>query len=241
MVKSILTNIIIPIIAIGGVGMAIYTSMIEDPRIAENMRVADSLRAEVNKYHQQYDSLLIVAGNLNKKMEDQQRKIDSLKTHPPKPPKPKPPVTEVQDAIDVLMNLQESNMKWTLPILFLLAITTSNGQSKDSTVSLPKNEVIRIANRVREMRDTINWLYETIDWQKNIITEQDTLISQQKQRFVIYDQQLDNRQNAINTLEKENEVLRNTITIMMPKWYDNKWLWFGSGATVATIILGVIL
>lgn len=132
-------------------------------------------------------------------------------------------------------------MKWTLPILFLLAITASNGQSKDSTVSLPKNEVIRIANRVREMRDTINWLYETIDWQKNIITEQDTLISQQKQRFVIYDQQLENRQNAINTLEKENEVLRNTITIMMPKWYDNKWLWFGSGATVATIILGVIL
>ena len=132
-------------------------------------------------------------------------------------------------------------MKWTLPILFLIAITSSNGQSKDSTVSLPKNEVIRIANRVREMRDTINWLYETIDWQKNIITEQDTLISQQKQRFVIYDQQLDNRQNAINTLEKENEVLRNTITIMMPKWYDNKWLYFGAGATITTIILGVIL
>jgi len=83
MVKSLLTNIIIPIIAIGGVGMAIYTSMIEDPRIGENMRVADSLRAEVNKYHQQYDSLLVVANKLDTEIADQEHKIDSLKHKPP--------------------------------------------------------------------------------------------------------------------------------------------------------------
>lgn len=132
-------------------------------------------------------------------------------------------------------------MKWTLPILFLLAITVSNGQSKDSTVCLPKNDVIQIANRVREMRDTINWLYETINWQKNIIGEQDTLIGQQKQRFSLYETQLENRQNTIKTLELENKKLRETIDLLMPKWYDNKWLYFGGGAVVTGIILGVIL
>lgn len=83
MIKSLLTNIIIPAIAIGGVGMAIYTSMIEDPRVAENMRVADSLRAEVNKYHQQYDSILVVAKKLDSEIAEQEHKIDSLKHKPP--------------------------------------------------------------------------------------------------------------------------------------------------------------
>jgi hypothetical protein len=132
-------------------------------------------------------------------------------------------------------------MKWTLPILFLLAFTTSNGQSKDSVLCLPKSDVITLANKIQSLKDTVRGQVDIINWQKNIITEQDTLIGQQKQRFSLYDSQLENRQNVINTMEKENKKLRETIDLLMPKWYDNKWLWFGGGATVATIILGVIL
>lgn len=76
-------NIIVPVIAIGGVGMAIYSSMMEDERVTENMRIADSLRAEVNKYHQQYDSLLVVANKLDSQIAEQENKIDSLKKRPP--------------------------------------------------------------------------------------------------------------------------------------------------------------
>lgn len=132
-------------------------------------------------------------------------------------------------------------MKWTLPILFLLAFTTSNGQSKDSVLCLPKSDVITLANKIQSLKDTVRGQVDIINWQKNIITEQDTLIGQQKQRFSLYDSQLENRQNVINTMEKENKKLRETIDLLMPKWYDNKWIWFGGGATVATIILGVIL
>jgi hypothetical protein len=132
-------------------------------------------------------------------------------------------------------------MKWTLPILFLLAFTTSNGQSKDSVLCLPKSDVITLANKIQALKDTVRGQFDIINWQKNIITEQDTLIGQQKQRFSLFQEQLDNRQNVINTMEQENKKLRETIDILMPKWYDNKWLWFGGGATVATIILGVIL
>ena len=132
-------------------------------------------------------------------------------------------------------------MKWTLPILFLLAFTTSNGQSKDSVLCLPKSDVITLANKIQSLKDTVRGQIDIINWQKNIITEQDTLIGQQKQRFSLFQEQLDNRQKVIGTMEEENKKLRETINLLMPKWYDNKWLWFGGGATVATIILGVIL
>lgn len=132
-------------------------------------------------------------------------------------------------------------MKWTLPILFLLAFTTSNGQSKDSVLCLPKSDVITLANKIQSLKDTVRGQIDIINWQKNIITEQDTLIGQQKQRFSLFQEQLDNRQKVIGTMEEENKKLRETIDLLMPKWYDNKWLWFGGGATVATIILGVIL
>jgi len=83
MIKSIISNIIVPVIAVGGVAMAIYNSMLLDDTVKENMRIADSLRAEVNKYHQQYDSLLVVANKLDTQIADQENKIDSLKHKPP--------------------------------------------------------------------------------------------------------------------------------------------------------------
>jgi uncharacterized protein with ACT and thioredoxin-like domain len=125
-------------------------------------------------------------------------------------------------------------MKWTLPILFLLAVITSSGRSQDSVVCLPKSNILTLANKIQLLKDTIRW-------QKDIIIAQDTLVSTQKQRALVYESQLENRQTVINLMEQENKKLRETIDIMMPKWYDNKWIWFGGGATVATIILGVIL
>ena len=80
---KIITNILIPILAVGGVGMAVYTSMVEDKLVKENMRIADSLRVEVNKYHQQYDSLVVVANKMDTEIAEQEHKIDSLKHRPP--------------------------------------------------------------------------------------------------------------------------------------------------------------
>ena len=132
-------------------------------------------------------------------------------------------------------------MKWILPILFILAFTTSNGQSKDSVLCLPKSDVLTLANKIRLLQDSILNQSNTIGWQKKIITEQDTLIGQQKNRFSLYETQLENRQNVINTMERENKVLRETIDLLMPKWYDNKWLYFGGGAVVTGIILGLVM
>jgi hypothetical protein len=132
-------------------------------------------------------------------------------------------------------------MKWTLPILFLLASTFSYGQSKDSVVCLPKADILKLANKIQRLQDTIHWQKDTIIWQSGIVNFQDTLISSHKQRALLFQEQLDNRQKVIGTMEEENKKLRETIDILMPKWYDNKWLWFGGGATVATIMLGLVL
>ena len=132
-------------------------------------------------------------------------------------------------------------MKWTLPILFLLASTFSYGQSKDSVVCLPKTDILKLANKIQRLQDTIQWEKDTISWQGKIIIGQDTLITSYKQRNLLFQEQLDNRQKVIGTMEEENKKLRETIDILMPKWYDNKWMWFGGGATIATIILGLVL
>jgi hypothetical protein len=131
-------------------------------------------------------------------------------------------------------------MKWILPILFLLANTFSYGQSKDSVLCLPKGDILKLANKIQRLQDTLHWQKDTIGWQDGVITTQDTLISSHKQRALIFQEQLDNRQKVIGLMEQENKKLRETIEIMMPKWYDNKWLWFSGGATVATIILGLV-
>ena len=81
--KVLILKIVVGIFMFGGIGMAIYNSMLIDDQVNENMRIADSLRAEVNKYHQQYDSLLIVADELDSKIANQESKIDSLKKRPP--------------------------------------------------------------------------------------------------------------------------------------------------------------
>jgi hypothetical protein len=102
MIKNIIMNILIPVIAIGGVGMAIYSSMMVDDRVTENMRIADSLRAEVNKYNQKYDSLLVVAAQLDSKIIEDERRIDSLKKNPPIRREPKPTIVRVDSAVNFL-------------------------------------------------------------------------------------------------------------------------------------------
>jgi hypothetical protein len=100
--KTLIVKIILGILMFGGIGLAIYNSMLVDDRVTENMRIADSLRAEVNKYHQKYDSLLVVAGKLDAKIADEERRVDSLKRNPPKPRPSKTPISTPDSASNFL-------------------------------------------------------------------------------------------------------------------------------------------
>lgn len=119
-----------------------------------------------------------------------------------------------------------------LLILFPIIVVVSNAQTQDSLVCLPKSNILTLANKIKLLKDTIKW-------QDDIILNQDTLIGSQKKRIILSITQLDNRQTTINLLEKENTSLRETIEILKPKWYNDKWLWFGNGvaATLITVLL----
>jgi ribosomal protein S13 len=100
--KTLIVKIVVGILMVGGIGLAIYNSMLVDDRVSENMRIADSLRAEVNKYHQKYDSLLVVAAQLDSKIVEDERRIDSLKKNPPIRREPKPTIVRVDSAVNFL-------------------------------------------------------------------------------------------------------------------------------------------
>jgi hypothetical protein len=50
-----------------------------DSKVNENLRIADSLRLEVNKYHKQYDSLLIIANKLDSSLANQAENVTIIK------------------------------------------------------------------------------------------------------------------------------------------------------------------
>lgn len=120
-----------------------------------------------------------------------------------------------------------------LPIIFLCITCVSYGQkTQDSLFCFEKSEIVILANKIQLMKDSLRYT-------KDIISQQDTLLSYYDKQALLCKIQIENRQNVIITLEKENLVLRNVVDDLKPKWYDNKWFWFGNGVivTLATILL----
>ena len=138
-------------------------------------------------------------------------------------------------------------MKWTLPILFFLAITSSFGQKKDSVTCLPNKDIIRIANGIQLLRDTVSLqrttvtnLNRTLGWSEEIRLKQNELLGSYEIRVINFQEQLTAKNGEVNDLSRENKELREAIKELTPKWYDNKILWFGGGATVVTIFVALI-
>lgn len=125
-------------------------------------------------------------------------------------------------------------MKLKLLFLFIISSFYCFGQSPDSLVCLPKSDVVTLANKIRLLRDSLNY-------RGKIIVEQDTLIQDQRRLIIVQKDQLKNSKNMYDILKAENAYLEQTIELMRPKWYDNKWLWFGGGAaSVLTTIIFIM-
>lgn len=119
--------------------------------------------------------------------------------------------------------------------IFLLVLTSSIALSKetDSVVCFPKNDVVKLANKIQLLRDSIEYL-------KAVVAAQDTLIDVSKLRMDIYNQQLENTIEVIGYCEKQNKELEKIVQELQPRWYDNKMLWFLSGmGTVVAVVLAI--
>lgn len=126
-------------------------------------------------------------------------------------------------------------MKYILVFLFATTIMFSKEKEAikkiDSVVCFNKVEITILANKIQTLKDSIDYL-------KFIVSEQDTLVNLYKTRVNWYNLMLTNRQKAFDACRIQSDALQRTVDELQPRWYDNKLLWFMSGAaTVVSIIL----
>jgi hypothetical protein len=120
-----------------------------------------------------------------------------------------------------------------ISFLFVLSSICTNGQISDSTYSFSRSDILLLANKIQLIRDSLR--YKT-----DVIKSQDSLVFLYRETYSVCKSQLENKNSQILLLEQQNIVLNKSIDMIKPKWYDNKWLWFGNGVLVTAIIVFLV-
>jgi hypothetical protein len=119
-------------------------------------------------------------------------------------------------------------MKSLWVFLMILCSSVAYGQ-KDSVLCLSKPELLILANKIQLLQDSSK--YKT-----SVINAQTTLLRTYSDRVLVYDEQLKNRQQTIELVNKQNEELKKQVETLRPKWYDDNRLWFGAGVLTTVIV-----
>jgi hypothetical protein len=118
-------------------------------------------------------------------------------------------------------------------IILLFSATTLFASEKDSTVCFKKTEIVKLANRIQLLRDSIEYL-------SAVVTVQDTVIDLYQSRSDMFLKQLSNRDRIIDACKKRSVELEKINEELQPRWYDNKFLWFFSGVGTVLGIMFVV-
>jgi hypothetical protein len=86
-------------------------------------------------------------------------------------------------------------------------------------------------NKIQLIRDSVEYLTA-------VVNIQDTVIDLYVSRSEMFIQQLKNRDEALAACKKRSEELEKINQELQPRWYDNKFLWFLTGAAS---VVGIIL
>lgn len=120
-------------------------------------------------------------------------------------------------------------MKYLISLLFSVSMTFAS--EKDSLVCFTKPEVTKLWNKIQLIRDSVEYL-------NSVVNIQDTVIDLYVSRSEMFIQQLKNRDEALSACKKRSVELEKIIEELQPRWYDNKFLWFITGAAS---VVGIIL
>ena len=120
-------------------------------------------------------------------------------------------------------------MKYVIAFLFSVSITFS--AEKDSVVCFTKPEIIKLSNKIQLLRDSVEYL-------SAVVNAQDTVIDLYVSRSDMFIKQLQNRDEALDACKKRSLELEKINEELQPRWYDNKFLWFLTGAAS---VLGIVL
>ena len=111
-------------------------------------------------------------------------------------------------------------------IYILLLVGFLYGQSEEKTVSVPKSDVIEWANNLKQ--------YETSDsLQTSLISDLELQVKKLEENSTLDSLIISTRVHQIDLLKETNELYKEKIKVVKPKWHENKWLWFTYGV-VAT-------
>jgi len=111
-------------------------------------------------------------------------------------------------------------------IYILLLVGFLYGQSDEKTVSVPKSDVIEWANKLKQ--------YETSDsLQMSLISDLELQVKMLEENSTLDSLIISTRVHQIDLLKETNQLYKEKIKVVKPKWHENKWLWFTYGV-VAT-------
>ena len=111
-------------------------------------------------------------------------------------------------------------------IYILLLVGFLYGQSEEETIPVPKSDVIEWANKLKQ--------YETSDsLQTSLISDLELQVKKLEENSALDSLIISTRLHQIDLLKETNQLYKEKIKVVKPKWHENKWLWFTYGV-VAT-------
>ena len=111
-------------------------------------------------------------------------------------------------------------------IYILLLVGFLYGQTEEKTISVPKSDVIEWANKLKQ--------YETSDsLQISLISDLELQVKKLEENSTLDSLIISTRLHQIDLLKETNQLYKEKIKVVKPKWHENKWLWFTYGV-VAT-------
>ena len=121
-------------------------------------------------------------------------------------------------------------MKYIIYILFLFSVLL--GQTEEETITLPKTDVIEWANRLQgfEKADSLSTI---------AISDLESVVFKLEENAFMDSLIIEKRELQILLLKETNELYKDKVKLVKPKWHENKWLWFvyGVGATAISVNL----
>ena len=121
-------------------------------------------------------------------------------------------------------------MRYLIYIVFLFSVLL--GQTEEETITLPKTDVIEWANRLQgfEKADSLSTI---------AISDLESIVFKLEENAFMDSLIIEKRELQILLLKETNELYKDKVKLVKPKWHENKWLWFvyGVGATAISVNL----
>jgi len=117
-------------------------------------------------------------------------------------------------------------------IYILLFVSVLFGQTEEETITLPKSDVIKWANKLQgfEKADSLSQV---------AISDLESIVFKLEENAYMDSLIIEKRELQISLLKETNELYKDKVKLVKPKWHENKWLWFvyGVGATAVSVNL----